>query len=57
MRKGSSFQRIEACEITRSANQYIVEHPEIIAFATERYRDFVKRGLLRPERKLRKASL
>jgi hypothetical protein len=44
------------CEITRSANRYIVDHPEIIAFATERYEDFVKRGVLRPPRTRRKPS-
>jgi hypothetical protein len=32
------------------------ESPEIIAFATEQYHGFVKRGILKPERKLRKAS-
>ena len=30
-----------------AANKYIDEHPEIIAFATERYHDFVKRGILK----------
>ena len=47
---------VESCEITIAANQYIDEHPEIIAFATEQYHDFVKRGILKPERKRRKAS-
>jgi hypothetical protein len=54
--KGIKLAHVEACEITRAANQYVEDHPEIIAFATERYRDFVKRGILKPERKLRKAS-
>ena len=30
--------------------------PRSSAFATEQYQDFVKRGLLKPERKRRKAS-
>ena len=47
---------VESCEITIAANQYVDDHPEIIAFATERYHDFVKRGVLRPERKPRKPS-
>jgi hypothetical protein len=54
--QGVKLVHVESCEITRAANQYIEEHPEIIAFATERYQDFVKRGILKPERKLRKAS-
>ena len=54
--QGIKLCHVEASEITRAANQYIEEHPEIIAFATERYQDFVKRGILKPERKLRKAS-
>ena len=52
--QGIKLSQVEACEITRAANQYIEDHPEIIALATERYQDFVKRGVLRPERKLRK---
>jgi hypothetical protein len=43
-------------ELRREANDYLDNHPELIEFATERYRDFVKRGLLRPERKRRKPS-
>jgi integrase len=42
--QGIKLHHVDACEITRSANRYIVDHPEIIAFATERYEDFVKRG-------------
>jgi hypothetical protein len=52
--QGIKLHHVEASEITRSANQYIEDHPEIIAFASERYRDFVKRGVLRPPRNLRK---
>jgi hypothetical protein len=54
--QGLKLSHVEACEITVAANQFIDDHPEIIAFATERYRDFVKRGLLRPDRKLRKPT-
>ena len=54
--QGIKLQSVEASEITRAANQYVDDHPEIIALATERYHDFVKRGILKPERKLRKAS-
>jgi hypothetical protein len=54
--QGLKLSHVEASEITRKANAYIEEHPEIIAFATARYKDFVKRGILKPERKLRKAS-
>ena len=47
---------VESREITIAANQYVEDHPEVIALATERYWDFVKRGVLKPQRKLRKAS-
>jgi hypothetical protein len=55
--QGIKLCHIEACEITRAANRYIEEHPEIIAFATERYRDFVKRGILKAPKERRKPSL
>jgi len=54
--QGIKLQHVESCEITKAANQYIEDHPEIIDFASERYQDFVKRGLLRPERKRRKPT-
>ena len=54
--QGIKLAHVESCEITIAANKYIDDHPEIIAFATERYHDFVKRGVLRPERKPRKPS-
>ena len=54
--QGIKLMHVESCEITRTANRYLDDHPEIIAFATERYQDFVKRGLLRPPRNRRKAS-
>jgi hypothetical protein len=54
--QGIKLASVESCEITCAANRYIEDHPEIIAFATEQYWDFFKRGILKPERKLRKAS-
>jgi hypothetical protein len=54
--QGIKLSHVEASEITRKANQYVEDHPEIITFATERYHDFVKRGILKPERKPRKQS-
>jgi hypothetical protein len=54
--QGIKLAHIESCEITRNANRYIDDHPEIIALATERYQDFVKRGLLRAPRMRRKES-
>jgi hypothetical protein len=54
--QGIKLQTVESREITIAANRYVDEHPEIIALATERYHDFVKRGILKPERKPRKAS-
>ena len=54
--QGIKLQSVESREITIAANRYIEDHPEVIALATERYWDFVKRGILKPERKLRKAS-
>jgi hypothetical protein len=49
--QGIKLCHIEACEITRAANQYIDDHPEIIAFASEEYRSLVASGQLRPPRK------
>ena len=54
--QGIKLASVESREITIAANQYVDDHPEIIALATERYHDFVKRGILKPERKPRKAS-
>ena len=51
--KGIKLYHVEASEITRAANQYIDDHPEIIAFASERYRILVASGRLRPPRKLK----
>jgi hypothetical protein len=49
--QGLKLSHVEASEITRKANQYIEDHPEIIAFASERYRSLIASGQLRPERK------
>jgi hypothetical protein len=54
--QGIKLQQVEASEITRAANAYIDNHPEIITFATERYQDLVKSGRLRPPRMRRKPS-
>ena len=54
--RGIKLQHVEAGEITRAANQYIVDHPEIIAFASERYRSLVASGRLRPPRKRKLCS-
>jgi hypothetical protein len=54
--QGIKLAHVESREITIAANRYVDEHPEVMALATERYRDFVKRGILKPERKPRKAS-
>jgi hypothetical protein len=49
--KGIKLAHVESCEITIAANQYVEDHPEIIAFAIERYRSLVASGRLRPPRK------
>jgi hypothetical protein len=54
--QGLKLSHVEAGEITVAANQYIDDHPEIIAFATERYQDCVKRGYLKPPRTRRKPT-
>jgi hypothetical protein len=54
--QGIKLSHVEASEITRKANEYIDDHPEIIAFATERYRYFVESGRLKPQRHRRKPS-
>jgi hypothetical protein len=55
--RGIKLLHVEAGEITRAANQYIDDHPEIIAFATEQYRSLVASGRLRPPRKETCAAL
>ncbi|MGA7067823.1 MAG: hypothetical protein WB048_16110 [Pseudolabrys sp.] len=54
--QGIKLAHVESREITITANKYIEDHPEIITFATEQYWDFVKRGILKPKRNLRKAG-
>jgi hypothetical protein len=49
--QGIKLSQVEACEITRATNQYIDDHPELIAFATDRYHSLVASGRLRPPRK------
>ena len=50
------LQTVEASELSRAANDYLTNHPELIEFAAARYQDCVKRGLLKPPRNRRKAS-
>ena len=40
-------------ELRREANDYVDNHPELIEFATQRYRSLVASGRLRPPRKLK----
>ena len=47
---------VEVREINLAANQYVEDHPEIIAFATQQYHDFVARGILKAPRTRRKPS-
>ena len=54
--QGIKLAHVEACEITRAAIVYLDNHPELIAFATERYQDLVKSGRLKPPRNRRKPS-
>jgi hypothetical protein len=49
--QGLKLSHIEASEITRAANQYIIDHPEVLALACESYRSLVASGRLRPPRK------
>jgi hypothetical protein len=54
--QGLKLSHVEASEITKAANQYIDDHPEIMAFAAERYRSFVESGRLKPPRTRRKPT-
>src|SRR5262249_29823568 len=54
--QGIKVALVEASEITRAANQYVDDHPEIISFATERYQDLVESGRLKAPRNRRKQS-
>ena len=51
--QGLKLSHIEPRDITIAANQYIEDHPEIIALAAETYRSLVASGRLRPPRKLK----
>ena len=54
--QGIKLQNVETREITVAANQYIEDHPEIIAFASERYRSLIASGRLRPPRQKKLCS-
>jgi hypothetical protein len=54
--QGIQLSLVEPCDITIAANQYIADHPEIVAFATEQYRSFVESGYLKSPRNRRKPS-
>lgn len=54
--QGIKLVHVEANELSRAANVYLSNHPELIAFATERYRSFVESGRLKPPRNRRKPS-
>ena len=54
--QGLKLQDFQASELAREANAYLANHPELIAFATERYQDLVKSGPLRPPRTRRKPN-
>ena len=55
--QGIKLASVESCEITRAANRYIDDHPEIIAFATEEYHRLVASGQLRPPRQKKLGSV
>jgi cytoplasmic iron level regulating protein YaaA (DUF328/UPF0246 family) len=54
--QGIKLYHVEASEITRAANQYVDNHPELIDLATERYRSLVASGRLRPPRQKKLCS-
>jgi hypothetical protein len=47
---------VESRGITIAANKYVEDHPEMIAFATEQYWDFVKRHIETREKAKRQAN-
>jgi hypothetical protein len=55
-RLGVKPHHIVASELSRQADAYLDQHPELIAFATERHRSFVESGRLKPPRSRRKPS-
>jgi hypothetical protein len=54
--RGIRWVYVEASELMREANDYLDNHPKLIAFATERYKSFVESGRLKPQRHRRKPS-
>jgi hypothetical protein len=48
--EGKRLRDIEVSELHREARAYLASHPELIEFATERYRYFVESGYLKPPR-------
>ena len=54
--KGIKLAHVEAAEITRAANVYLDNHPELITKATEQYRHFVESGRLKFPRNRRKPT-
>ena len=54
--QGIKLAHVEASEISRAANRYIDNHPEIIAKAFESHGRLVASGRLRPPRKLKLCS-
>ena len=51
--QGIKLAHVEASEISRAANRYVEDHPEIIAKAFESYSRLIATGRLRPPRKLK----
>jgi len=54
--QGLKLSHVESCEISRAANVYLDNHPELIVKATEQYRYLVESGRLKRPRNRRKAS-
>lgn len=52
--RGLRWQHIESSELSREADAYLRAHPELIAFSSERYRNFVESGALPRPRHPRK---
>jgi hypothetical protein len=55
-RQGIKLAHCEASELNQAALVYLTDHPELIAFASQRYRYFVESGQLRRPRTRRKPS-
>jgi hypothetical protein len=54
--QGLKLSHVEASEISRAANVYLDNHPELIVKATEQYRYLVESGRLKAPRNRRKPS-